>query len=39
MAHTFVKDIMRKNAISISQEMTIKDAAESDVMNNFMFII
>ena len=27
MAHTFVKDIMRKNVISISQEMTIKDAA------------
>ena len=27
MAHTFVKDIMRKNVISINQEMTIKDAA------------
>lgn len=27
MAHTFVKEIMRKNVISISQEMTIKDAA------------
>lgn len=27
MAHTFIKDIMRKNVISINQEMTIKDAA------------
>lgn len=27
MAHTFVKDIMRKSVISIDQDMTIKDAA------------
>jgi len=27
MAHTFVKDVMRKNVISIDQDMTIKDAA------------
>ncbi|MBM3910606.1 MAG: CBS domain-containing protein [Thaumarchaeota archaeon] len=27
MAHTFVKDVMRKNIISIDQDMTIKDAA------------
>ena len=27
MAHTFVKDVMKKNVISIDQDMTIKDAA------------
>ena len=27
MAHTFVKDIMRKNVISIDSAMTVKDAA------------
>ncbi len=27
MAHTFVKDIMKKNVIAIDQDMTIKDAA------------
>ena len=27
MAHTFVKDVMRKNVISIDSEMTVKDAA------------
>jgi len=27
MAHTFVKDVMRKNVISIDSSMTVKDAA------------
>ena len=27
MAHTFVKDVMRKTVISIDSEMTVKDAA------------
>jgi len=27
MAHTFVKDVMRKNVISIDASMTVKDAA------------
>jgi CBS domain-containing protein len=27
MAHTFVKDVMRKNVISVDSSMTVKDAA------------
>ena len=27
MAHTFVKDVMQKNVISIDSSMTVKDAA------------
>jgi len=27
MAHTFIKDVMRKNVISIDSSMTVKDAA------------
>jgi len=27
MAHTFVKDVMRKNVVSIDSSMTVKDAA------------
>ena len=27
MAHTFVKDVMRKNVVSIDSEMSVKDAA------------